>query len=71
MNLTHRQRFDLQITPQKTFAPLSHGCPSMIMVTDYSVFKHLPGEENRIKEFKSELGKTKNYKFKSISHIQI
>lgn len=37
--MTHAQRFDIVVTPDRVFAPLSLGCPSMLFVTDYSVFR--------------------------------
>jgi len=71
MELTHAQRFDIVVTPDRVFAPLTLGCPSMLMTTDYSVFKKTEEEKWKLHNFKKELGKTKNHKFKTITHVSI
>ena len=35
---------------------------------DRDCFKHIPGEYEQIKDFKKEVGKSKNYKFATILH---
>lgn len=61
--MTHVQRFDPQIVNGNVFAPLSHGCASMLFFIDRSVFKKSLQEKATIYGFKKKLGKTKNHKF--------
>jgi len=68
--MTHQQRFDNQVTSNRVFAPLSHGCPSMTMATDYSVFKKTPDERGKLATYKSKLPKTRGYKFETVMHEQ-
>ena len=63
MQLTHAQRFDIQITQDRVYAPFTLGCPSMLMVTDYRVFKKSDEEKAKVATFKSKLPKTRNHKF--------
>lgn len=37
--MTYAQRFDITVTNNSVYAPLSWGCPAMLFVTDYSIFK--------------------------------
>lgn len=63
MSLTHAQRFDIIVTPDRVFAPLTIGAPAMLFATDYSVFEKTPEEKWKLYNFKKRLGKTKHHKF--------
>jgi len=69
--MTHAQRFDITFGQDRVFAPASWGCPAMLFVTDYSVFKKTEEEKWKVHNFKKQLGKTKHHKFVSLTHVSI
>lgn len=64
--MTHSQRFDVQTFGKSTFAALTLGCPSMIMFIDRDVFKKTMEEKWKLYNFRKQIEKSKNHKFKLI-----
>ena len=69
--MTYAQRFDITVTNNSVYAPLSWRCPAMLFVTDYSIFKKTEEEKWKVHNFKKELGKTKHHKFETITHVSL
>lgn len=67
--ITLKQRFDVSFGKNNvTYAPLSWGCPSMLIAVDRSVFKKTEQELGKLFTLKSKLPKTKKCKFKTFFH---
>lgn len=68
---SHEERFFIPNTThniegiQVYYAPLTIGCPSMLLSIDQKVFKKSKEEKAKIKDFKALLGKAKYQKFKT------
>lgn len=71
MDLTIPKRFDLQKTGSAVYAPVSHGCPSMLFSVDRNVFRKTEEEKMKVYNFKRKLGKTKHHKFQTLTHVQL
>lgn len=67
-NLSHKERFDISRTQWAIYAPLTLGCSSFTNPVDYSTFKKSKEEKAKVAEMKSELPKTRGYKFKTLFH---
>lgn len=70
LQFTHRERFHVTKGQKgQTYAPLTLGCPGNIILVERAEFKKTPEEKKLLKELKSSLPKTRNYKFQTITHF--